>query len=77
MDFWKQRDDYILKLVNWIPHWVKPNYISIFRIILILPITYLLIEQYFIWAMLLFLFAFFTDMIDGALARSRKQVSKF
>ncbi|MFH1536355.1 MAG: CDP-alcohol phosphatidyltransferase family protein [Patescibacteria group bacterium] len=77
MEFWKQRDEYILKLVNWIPYWIKPNHISIFRIILIIPITYLLIEQYFIWSLLLFLFAFVTDMVDGALARSRNQISKF
>lgn len=77
MNFWKQRDNYILKLVNWIPEWIKPNHITFFRLLLILPLVWLLLEKYFIWAIFLALFAFFTDMVDGALARKRKQISNF
>ena len=77
MSFWKERDKFILKLVNWIPKWVKPNYITFFRLILIIPLVWLLMEKFFIWAIFLALFAFFTDMVDGTLARSRKQISNF
>ena len=77
MGFWKERDKLVLKLTNWLPHWVKPNYVTAFRLVLILPLIWLLIEKFYIWAVLLALFAYFTDMVDGALARSRKQVSTF
>ncbi|MBU0731387.1 CDP-alcohol phosphatidyltransferase family protein [Patescibacteria group bacterium] len=77
MNFWKERDKIVLMLTGWLPKWVKPNYVTAFRLVLILPLIWLLIENYYIWAVLLALFAYFTDMVDGALARSRKQISNF
>ncbi|MBU0580543.1 MAG: CDP-alcohol phosphatidyltransferase family protein [Candidatus Margulisbacteria bacterium] len=77
MNFWKERDKIVLMLTGWLPQWVKPNYVTAFRLVLILPLIWLLLEKYYIWAVFLALFAYFTDMVDGALARSRKQVSNF
>lgn len=67
----------MLKLSGWLPKWVRPNYITAFRLALIIPLVWMLLEKYYIWAVVIALFAFFTDMVDGALARSREQISKF
>ena len=77
MNFWKERDKIVLMLTGWLPKWVKPNYVTAFRLLLFIPLIWLLMEKYFIWAIFLALFAYFTDMVDGALARSRKQISNF
>ncbi|MBD3281237.1 hypothetical protein GF391_00635 [Candidatus Uhrbacteria bacterium] len=58
-----------------IPNWILPNHITILRLLLTpLNVYFVLTEN---WVILLPLFAFtaFTDMIDGALARVRKQIT--
>ncbi|MFZ6015924.1 MAG: CDP-alcohol phosphatidyltransferase family protein [Patescibacteria group bacterium] len=62
-------------LLPLIPHSVKPNYVTLLRLFLIpFNIYYVSTEQ---WHILLPLFAFtaFTDMVDGAMARVRKQIT--
>lgn len=62
-------------LLPLIPHWIKPNHITILRLLLIpANVYFVLIEN---WIILLPLFAFtaFTDMVDGAMARVRKQIT--
>jgi len=46
-----------------------PNIITILRIVLVAPIIWLLIEQQFTWALILFAVAGASDALDGFLAR--------
>ncbi len=62
-------------LLHLIPHWIKPNHITILRLLLIpVNVYFVLVEN---WPVLLPLFAFtaLTDMLDGAMARVRKQIT--
>lgn len=62
-------------LLPLIPQWVRPNHITLFRIFLIpFNLYYLFTEQ---WNILLplFLFTAFTDVVDGSLARVRRQIT--
>jgi len=46
-----------------------PNIITILRIVLVAPIVWLLIEQHYTWALILFAVAGVSDALDGFLAR--------
>lgn len=69
--------DKILKvtILPLIPRWITPNHVTVLRFILT-PVVVLLMfyQQYYIglWA---FLITAFTDAIDGALARTRDQIT--
>lgn len=58
-----------------IPKSIKPNHVTILRIFLIPFNVYFVINQE--WAILLplFILTAFTDMLDGAMARVRKQIT--
>lgn len=58
-----------------IPHFVKPNHLTVLRMILT-PIVLILLylEQYSI-GVPLFIFTAFTDALDGSLARIRAQIT--
>lgn len=62
----------ILKLV---PAGVTPNQITIFRILCIPAVLWLLWREAYAPAIPAFLFVAFTDMLDGSLARTRDQVT--
>lgn len=57
------------KILNW------PNGISFIRIILIVPIIYLLLNEYYKWALLIFFIASISDFLDGFLARRLNQIT--
>ncbi len=60
-----------------VPEYIKPNHITILRLILIPAIlTLLWFEKYFS-GLLLFLFAAVTDFLDGSLARVRNQITEW
>jgi len=60
-----------------VPQWFKPNYFSLIRLALI-PLIYLcLIKNSFLLAMIIFILAAGLDSLDGALARTRKQISNW
>lgn len=69
-------DGLINKLFLWaIPHSVKPNHVTILRFILV-PVIYLLLQaNMFDIALLVFILAASTDFIDGAMARTRGQIT--
>ncbi len=57
------------KIINW------PNALSFFRIILIAPTIYLLLNEYYKQAFFVLLVASITDFLDGFLARSLNQTT--
>ncbi len=57
------------KIINW------PNSLSFFRIILIVPTIYLLLNEYYKQAFFVLIVASFTDFLDGFLARRLNQTT--
>lgn len=62
-------------LVRLIPGFVHPNHVTMLRFVLIPIVTWLIWSGSWNWALSLFLFAAFTDALDGTLARLRKQIT--
>lgn len=60
-----------------IPRWMTPNQITKFRLIMIPFVTFFLAFDYYTIGTVLFLFAAFSDAIDGALARTQKKVTSW
>lgn len=58
-----------------IPHWIKPNHLTILRLLLIPANVYFVLTENWQILLPLFIFTASTDMIDGALARVRKQIT--
>lgn len=46
-----------------------PNLISAFRIVLVIPVIYMLLQQQFLYALILFAIAGISDAVDGYIAR--------
>lgn len=58
-----------------IPTWVRPNWLTTLRFLAVpVVVTYVIREQ-FGGAILIFVLAAFTDLLDGALARTRNQIT--
>ena len=57
--------------VRYLPRWITPNQLTILRFSLIPIVVWLISEQNWDVGMPLFLFAAFTDLLDGSLARIR------
>ena len=57
------------------PKQIKPNHISVARIFLTPLVIWLFWKESYLWGGALFLFASFTDALDGAMARTRNQVT--
>jgi CDP-diacylglycerol---glycerol-3-phosphate 3-phosphatidyltransferase len=64
-------------IVPFIPGAVKPNHLTLFRIIMSPAVGWFLYVEQFLWGGLLFMFLVVTDIIDGVLARSRNKVSRW
>ena len=62
----------VLRLIPWN---VRPNIITRFRLILIPFVAFFLLTNHFTVATILFLFAAFSDALDGAMARTRRQIT--
>lgn len=58
-----------------IPGFIHPNHVTMLRFALIPIVTWFIWSQNWGWAFPLFLFAAFTDALDGTLARVRKQIT--
>ena len=70
------------RLLNWVvlrflPKFVKPNHLTVLRLILTVPVLTLLIFGNYGWGLAFFLLAGLTDAMDGSLARIRKEVSEW
>ncbi len=57
------------------PRSVKPNHISVGRIFLTPLVIWLFWRESYLWGGILFLLTSFTDALDGAMARTRNQVT--
>jgi CDP-diacylglycerol---glycerol-3-phosphate 3-phosphatidyltransferase len=69
-------DRIVVTLFLWaLPHWIRPNYLTLLRFALI-PVTLVLLGLHHNWwAFGVFLLAVSTDFIDGAMARTRCQIT--
>ena len=71
-------DKIVTKVFLWaIPTWVKPNHITVLRLLFIPAILLLLHFEHRVWAVVVFWVAGATDPIDGTMARTRGQTSTF
>ncbi len=61
----------------WLPKWVTPNGLTIFRIALTPIVFLLLMQESYRVGVLLFLFAACTDVLDGSLARTKNKITDF
>lgn len=60
-----------------LPPAVTPNAITVFRFVSIPLIAFLLITDFPVWGTILFTLAAFSDALDGALARTTHQITKW
>lgn len=69
--------DYVLRAVvlPLVPHFVTPNHITVARMMLTPVVLYLLATSNFVFGVPLFILASFTDMLDGSIARIRRQIT--
>jgi CDP-diacylglycerol--glycerol-3-phosphate 3-phosphatidyltransferase len=69
-------DGLIDKVLLWaFPTWVRPNHLTVLRFVLIPVVLVLLYLELRWWALGVFIIAISTDFIDGALARTRDQIT--
>ncbi len=69
--------DYVMKalILPFIPRFVHPNHVTVLRFLLMPVVLWLLFVANYTVGVPLFIFAAFTDAVDGSLARIRKQVT--
>ncbi len=62
-------------ILRLIPYRIRPNHVTVLRLLLTPVVLYFLWEERWAVVLPLFLFAAFTDAVDGSLARTRKQIT--
>ena len=62
-------------VLRFIPLWVQPNHVTLFRLVLIPVIILFFNAHAYAIGGVLFAFAAFSDAVDGALARTRNQIT--
>lgn len=69
--------DYVLRalVLPFIPNFIKPNHVTALRLILTPVVVYLLATNNLMIGVPLFIFTAWTDMLDGSMARVRKQIT--
>jgi len=58
-----------------IPHWIHPNHVTFFRLLMIPVVVLVIVMKLHVLAAILFGIAAFSDAVDGALARTRNQIT--
>jgi len=70
-------DRFVEKTWLWaFPYWVRPNHLTVLRFILIPVVLLLLHYDHRWWSLGVFIGAICTDFIDGAMARTRDQITR-
>ncbi|MDO8598498.1 MAG: CDP-alcohol phosphatidyltransferase family protein [bacterium] len=59
------------------PNRVTPNQVTMFRFFATPIVLYFLLVGFYTWGLFAFLFVAFSDAIDGALARTRNQITEW
>ena len=54
-----------------------PNKLTIFRVILVIPVVALMLNGYDLWAVAVFIIASLTDLLDGKIARKYNLITDF
>ncbi len=69
--------DHVMKAIvlPFVPQFVRPNYVTALRLMLIPIVLWLLFSQNYTVGIPVFLFAAFTDALDGSIARVRDQIT--
>lgn len=69
--------DYVLRalVLPFIPDFVRPNHVTVLRFVLTPVVVYLLGTNNLTFGVPLFILTALTDMLDGSLARVRKQIT--
>ncbi len=69
--------DHVMKwtVIPLIPKWITPNQVTILRFLLTPFVVWGVAVGSYVWSIPFFLLVAFTDVIDGSLARIRKQVT--
>jgi len=71
-------DKFLAKtILRLIPRRITPNMVTTVRVLLTPAVLFLIVHGYYYYGVLLFFFTAFTDAIDGAMARTRDQVTRF
>lgn len=76
MNILKSKDQLFKPLADALPLWITPNGLAVFRLVMVIPISYFALAGQAIPTAFLLVTAYFTDVLDGVLARSRNQVTK-
>lgn len=63
-------------VIRIIPKWVSPNQLSVVRLLLVPVVLWLIFERHYPAALLIFIISVLTDSLDGAIARTRGQITK-
>lgn len=63
--------------VNLVPRFVRPNYITAFRLLTVPVVAFLLLSESYRLGLMLFAVSAFSDALDGAVARIRGEVTRF
>lgn len=64
-------------LLKIIPYSIRPNHFTIIRLILILPVIWMINMEQYLYGVIIFIIAALTDVIDGAMARTRNQITEW
>jgi CDP-diacylglycerol---glycerol-3-phosphate 3-phosphatidyltransferase len=64
-------------ILRLIPVWIKPNHLTVFRYITVPFILVLLVFEYYLIALVIFVFSAFSDMFDGSIARTRNNITEW
>ena len=64
-------------ILRLIPQWVRPNHVTVFRMLATPFVLWFIVAQQYAWGIPIFLLVAFTDAIDGAMARTRDQITEW
>lgn len=64
-------------IVRFIPQRVQPNHVTMLRLLLTPIVFFLILKERYALGVPLFLFAAFTDIVDGTMARVRNKITQW